>query len=84
MTANDTDLRSQVDELKAENERLRKQLAETRAQRAEYMQFISELLPPVDLPSEQEMAEQMKNLIPAEQAIREIREARKSRESNGP
>lgn len=76
MPTDDTDLRKQVDELKAENERLRKQLADTRAQRAEYMKYITELLPPMDLPSEDEMAEQMKHLVPAEQVLREIREAR--------
>ena len=76
--------RRPISELEAENARLRQQLTETRAQRAEYMQFISELLPPYDLPSEEEMAEQMKNLVPAEQVLREMREARKLRESNGP
>jgi len=84
MPVTDTDLRCQVDELKTENERLRKQLAETRAQRAEYMQYISELLPPIELPSEEEMAEQIKRVVPAEQAIREIRERRELRGSNGP
>jgi len=84
MPVTDTDLRCQVDELKTENERLRKQLAETRAQRAEYMQYISELLPPIELPSEEEMAEQIKRVVPAEQATREIRERRELRGSNGP
>jgi chromosome segregation ATPase len=84
MTSTETDLRAQVEELKAENARLQKQLTDTRAQRAEYMQFISELIPPFDLPSEEEMAEPMKNLIPADQAIREMRERRKVRGSDGP
>ena len=79
MPNDETDLRRQVEELKAENERLRKQLADTRAQRAEYMRYITELLPPVELPSEEEMAEQMKHLVPADQVLREIREARKGR-----
>jgi hypothetical protein len=74
MSNNDRDLRCQVDELRAENERLRKQLAETRAQRAEYMNYLSEFLPPAKLPSEKEMAEQMKRLIPAEQVVRELDE----------
>lgn len=74
MPNHDADLRSQMDELRAENERLRKQLAETRAQRAEYMKYLSEFLPPVELPSEAEMAEQMKHLIPAEQIMRELDE----------
>mgnify|MGYP000060361379 CR=1 FL=1 len=67
MPVTDTDLRCQVDELKTENERLRKQLAETRAQRAEYMQYISELLPPIELPSEEEMAEQIKRVADLKQ-----------------
>lgn len=74
MLATETDLRFQVDELKTENERLRKRLVETRAQRAEYKQYISELSPPIELPSEEEMAEQMKHLIPAEQVMRELDE----------
>jgi hypothetical protein len=74
MANNDTDLRRQVDELKAENERLRKQLADTRAQRAEYLKYLSEFLPPVDLPSEEEMAEQMKHLVPADVVLRDMDE----------
>jgi hypothetical protein len=76
MATDDADLRAEVARLKAENERLQKQLAETRAQRAEYLNYICELLPPVELPTEEEMAEQMKNLVPAEQVLRDIREAR--------
>jgi hypothetical protein len=71
-------MQKQLDELRAENERLRKQLAETRAQRAEYLQYLSEFLPPVELPTEAEMAEQMKNLIPAEQVLRELDEIMKN------
>jgi chromosome segregation ATPase len=79
MPNDEADLRKQVDELKAENERLRKQLADTRAQRAEYMKYITEILPPIELPSEEEMAEQMKHLVPADQVLKEIREARKGK-----
>jgi hypothetical protein len=68
------DLKRQVAALVAENEKLKKQLTETRAQRAEYLNYICELLPPVELPSEEEMADQMKHLIPAEQVMREIDE----------
>ena len=78
MPTDDTDLRKQVDELKAENERLRTQLADTRAQRAEYMKYITELLPPMDLPSEDEMAEQMKHLVPADEVLRELDEILKT------
>jgi hypothetical protein len=35
-------------------------------------------LPPVELPTEAEMAEQMKNLIPAEQVLRELDEIMKN------
>ena len=71
---NDDPILREMDELRAENERLRKQLAETRAQRAEYLNYLFEFFPPVVLPSEEEMAEQMKNLIPAEQVMRELDE----------
>jgi hypothetical protein len=71
------DLRAEIARLTAENERLKKQLADTRAQRAEYLDYICSLMPPVELPTEEEMAEQMKHLVPADQALREIREARK-------
>lgn len=83
MLTNHADVHLQVEELKTENARLRQQLAETRAQRAEYSQYISELMPPIELPSEEEMIEQMKTVVPADQALREIRERRKLRESNG-
>jgi uncharacterized protein YhaN len=79
MANDEAALRQQVNELKAENERLRKQLADTRAQRAEYLKYLSEFLPPVELPSEEEMAEQMKHLVPADQVMKEIRESRKPR-----
>jgi hypothetical protein len=60
--------------LRAENERLRKQLAETRAQRAEYLNYLCEFLPPANLPSEEEMIEQMKTRVSAEQVMRELDE----------
>ena len=41
------------------------------------MDALWRLMPPVELPTEEEMIEQMKHLVPAEQAIREIRAARK-------
>jgi hypothetical protein len=78
MPNDDTDLRQQVEALKAENERLRKQLAATRAQRAEYLKYLSEFLPKVELPSEEEMAEQMKHLIPADVVLRDIDEILKN------
>jgi hypothetical protein len=68
------DLKRQVADLVAENEKLKKQLTETRAQRAEYLKYICELLPPVEMPTEEEMADQMKHLVPAEQVLREIDE----------
>ena len=75
----ESELRAEVARLTAENERLKKLLEETRAQRAEAVDALCKLMPPVELPTEEEMAEQMKHLIPAEQVIREIREARKPR-----
>jgi hypothetical protein len=41
------DLKRQVAGLVAENEKLKKQLTETRAERAEYLKYICELFPPV-------------------------------------
>jgi septal ring factor EnvC (AmiA/AmiB activator) len=79
MPTDDADLRAELSRLTAENERLKKQLADTRAQRAEYLDALCKLMPPVELPTEEEMAEQMKNLIPADQVLKEIREARKPR-----
>ena len=75
----EAELRAEITRLTAENERLQKLLEMTRAQRAEAVDALCKLMPPVELPTEQEMAEQMKHLIPAEQVIREIREARKPR-----
>jgi hypothetical protein len=71
------ELRAEVARLTVENERLKKELEATRAQRAEYLNYLCEFLPPADLPTEEEMAEQMKHLVPADQVLREIREARK-------
>lgn len=83
MSITNTDMQSQIDELKAENARLRQQLAETRAQRAEYSQYLSELMPPIELPSEEEMIEQMKHLVRWEDVAREIREEREAGGANG-
>ena len=73
MADENADLRAQVARLTAENERLKKELAETRAQRAEYLDALCSLMPPVNLPTEEEMIEQMKHTVPAEQVLREIR-----------
>jgi hypothetical protein len=72
----ESELRAEISRLTAENERLQRLLAETRAQRAEAVDALCRLMPPVELPTEEEMIEQMKHLVPAEQVIREIREAR--------
>ena len=40
MPISEIDLTKQVADLRDENERLRKQLAETRAQRAEYLEYL--------------------------------------------
>ena len=73
----ESELRAEVARLTAENERLKKLLEETRAQRAEYLDYICSLMPPVELPTEEEMAEQMKHLVPADQVLKEIRAKRK-------
>lgn len=72
----EADLRAEVARLTAENERLQKLLEMTRAQRAEYLNYLCELMPPVELPTEEEMIEQMKHLVPADEVLRKIREAR--------
>jgi hypothetical protein len=74
MPTDDADLRAEVARLTAENERLKKQLADTRAQRAEYLDALCKLMPPVELPTEEEMREQMKHMIPADQVLRELGE----------
>ena len=66
------ELQRQIQNLAAENERLRTQLAETRAQRGEYMKLITELMPPMDLPTEEEMAEQMKHQVSADVVLQDI------------
>lgn len=74
MPTDDGDLRAEIARLTAENERLKKQLADTRAQRAEAVDALCKLMPPVELPTEEEMAEQMKHMIPADQVLRELDE----------
>jgi hypothetical protein len=66
----------EMSELRAENERLRKQLLETRAQRAEYLDELCKYYPPPNLPSEEEMIEQIKNkrTIPVDVFLRELDE----------
>ncbi|HEX3149245.1 MAG TPA: hypothetical protein VHR66_14320 [Gemmataceae bacterium] len=83
MSSTETELLIEISELRSENERLRRQLAETRAQRAEYSQYIVDLLPNFVPLTEEEMMEQMKDVVPADQVLREIREARRLREANG-
>lgn len=74
MPTDDAELRAELEQVKAENERLKRQLAETRAQRAEYLDALCKLMPPVELPTEDEMREQMKHMIPADQVLRELDE----------
>lgn len=74
MADENADLRAEVARLMAENERLRKELDATRAQRAEYLDAICRMMPPVELPTEEEMIEQLKYTVPAEQVMRELDE----------
>lgn len=67
---------AQIDELKAENERLIRQLDAMRADRDQYRRGYFELLPPIPFPSEEEMAAELDRIVPADQVIREIRDAR--------
>jgi hypothetical protein len=78
MPTEDADLRAEVARLKAENERLQKQLAQTRADRKEALDALFKFLPPPNLPSEEEMIAMMKHTVPAEQVIREIDEILKN------
>ena len=82
MTTDTADLQLTITELKAENERLRNQLAESRAKRIEYMKLITELFP-ADLPSEDEMREQMKNLVSADEMLKVLSDNRERRAANG-
>lgn len=74
MPTDDADLRAEVARLMAENERLKKELVETRAQRKEAVDALCKLMPPFNLPSEEEMREQMKHMVPASQVLRELDE----------
>jgi hypothetical protein len=78
MPTDDADLRAEVARLTAENERLKKDLAETRAQRAEAVEALCKFMPPVELPTEEEMKQQMKHMIPADQVSRELDEILKT------
>lgn len=68
------ELRAEVARLTAENEELTKLLEMTRAGRAEAVDALCRLLPPVELPTEEEMIEQMKHMVPADQVIRDMDE----------
>jgi hypothetical protein len=74
MANENEDLRAEVARLTAENERLKKELADTRAQRAEAVEALCKFMPPFELPPEEEMREQMKHMIPADQVLRELDE----------
>ena len=74
MPTDDADLRAELARLTAENERLKKELAETRTQRAEAVEALCKFMPPVELPTEEEMKQQMKHMIPADQVLRELDE----------
>ena len=78
MPNDDADLRAELEQLKAENERLKKQLAQTRADRKEAVDALCKFMPPPNLPSEEEMIEQLKHTVPAEQVIREMDEILKN------
>ncbi|HEX3148338.1 MAG TPA: hypothetical protein VHR66_09665 [Gemmataceae bacterium] len=78
MQTDNSDIRAELDQLKAENERLRKQLAQTRADRKEAVDALCKFMPPPNLPSEEEMIEQLKYAVPAEQVIREMDEILKN------
>ncbi len=63
----------QVDELRAENERLRKELARSSADRDQYRRELFLAFPPPDY-TDAEISEFINNRVPAETALREIRE----------
>jgi hypothetical protein len=74
MPNDNADLRAELEQLKAENERLKKELTATRAQRKEAVDALFKFLPPPNLPSEEEMIAQMKHMVPASQVLRELDE----------
>ena len=78
----ETELLIEIAELRSEVERLRKQLAETRRDRAELSQMIVDMMPPIELPSEDEMRAQMKHLVSSEQLMRELQLIRESHKND--
>lgn len=82
MISKEQELLIEISELRAENERLRKQLIATRRDRAELSQMIVDMMPPIELPSEEEMQAQMKNLVSGEQLMRELQQIRESHKND--
>ena len=72
MPNDDANLRTQVDELKAENERLRKQLAVATADRDQYRRELLLHFPPPKY-TEEEIADFINNRVPADEVLREVR-----------
>jgi hypothetical protein len=73
MAHDDTGLHEKVTELQAENERLRHELACAQADRDQYRRELFLAFPPPDY-TDSEIADLINNRIPAEKALREIRE----------
>ena len=72
MPTDDTDLRKQLDDLKAENERLRQQLATATADRDEYRRELFLHFPPPKY-TDEEIADFINNRVPADEVLRELR-----------
>ena len=66
------DLKRQLDELKARNSQLSKELESMRIDRDEYRRGYFELMPPIPFPSEQEMAEQMPHVVPFSVVMQDV------------
>ena len=67
---NEDTLRNEVESLKAENAKLREFNAKLQAQRKEFLDY--QFGPPdSSAPTEEEVAEAMKNLVPFEQILQE-------------
>ena len=73
MAHDDAGLEEKVSELQAENERLRKELARTKADRDQYRRELFLAFPPPDY-TDEEIADLINNRVPADKVLREIRE----------
>jgi hypothetical protein len=66
------ELKKQIEDLKAQNSRLNRELEWMRIDRDEYRRGYFELMPPIHFPSEQEMAAQLPNVVPFSVVMQDV------------